>query len=167
VDALPAPQSHRLLAASGWLELGCAQEALAELEQLSGADRRHPDVLELEWLIRAELKQWEAALSLASRLVELAPERASGWLHRAYAMRRVPEGGVQRARELLLAAVEKFPEESVIPYNLACYACVLGDLDEARAWFGRACRAGRKDALKSMALKDDDLKPLWDEIRLW
>lgn len=159
------PESHHLLAASGWLELGCASEALAELDQLSAANLKHPDALELRWLIQAELQDWSAALGTAVQLVEAAPSRPAGWLHRAYAIRRVPQGGLQLAWDCLLPAHEKFPKEPVIPYNLSCYACQLGQLDESRKWLRLAIQAGTKDAIKRMALKDDDLRALWDEIR--
>ena len=119
----------------------------------------------MQWLIRAEQQDWTAALSAATQLVQTAPDRPAGWLHRAYAMRRVPEGGIEQAWNLLLPAAEKFPSEGVIPYNLACYACQLGQLDESRRWFKIARRAGKAETMKTMALKDEDLRPLWEEIR--
>jgi hypothetical protein len=67
----------------------------------------------------------------------------------------------------LLPAAKKFPDESVIPYNLSCYACQLNQLDIARHWLERAVIAGKKEYIKKMALADDDLKPLWAEIREW
>jgi tetratricopeptide (TPR) repeat protein len=165
MQPLEPPDAHRLLAACGWLELGCPDDALSELEMLSRENRTHPDVLEMQWLIQAEQKHWIAALSTATQLVEIAPERPAGWLHRAYAMRRVPEGGLQQAWDLLLRAAEKFPKEGVIPYNLSCYACQLKRLDEARKWLKLALGAGKPETMKSMALKDEDLRPLWDELR--
>ena len=41
----------------------------------------------------------------------------------------------------LRPAFEKFPKVSVIPYNLACYACQMNKLDEARVWLRRAMRS--------------------------
>jgi Flp pilus assembly protein TadD len=159
------PDLHHVRAATGWLELGCTMDALQELEHLSPEMRSHPDVLELRWLIHAQCKDWSAALQVARELVEAAPDRCSGWLHRAYAMRRVPDGGLQQAWDALHPAFERFPKETLIPYNLACYACQLGQLEDARHWFTAALRTGRKAALRDLALKDDDLRPLWDEIR--
>lgn len=159
------PDSHYLLAASGWLDLGCPEEALAELNGLSRENRHHPDALELQWLIHAEQQDWTAALGVAEEVVVTAPERPTGWLHRAYATRRVLHGGLQKAWDLLLPAHEKFPEESVIPYNLACYACQMGHLDESRRWLKIAFGADKRGAIKTMALKDDDLRALWGEIR--
>jgi hypothetical protein len=97
-------------------------------------------------------------------LLHAEPDRASGWLHQAYALRRVPEGGLQQAWEALLPAYEKFPQEATIPYNLSCYACQLGQLDDARQWLKRAVASGGKERIKHMALGDSDLEPLWGEI---
>jgi hypothetical protein len=65
----------------------------------------------------------------------------------------------------LLPAAAKFPEEPVIAFNLSCYACQLRELESARLWLQRAVKSGGKDAIKKMALADDDLEPLWPEIK--
>ena len=162
---LGPPDTHHISAAVGWLELGNTTEAAAELQRLNPALSRHPDVLEVRWLIHAQEHDWDRGLAVALLLLEQDPDRASAWLHRAYALRRAAAGGLQQAWDVLLPAFEKFPEESTIPYNLACYACQLGRLAEARQWLQRALNQGDKQKIKSMALHDDDLKPLWDEIR--
>lgn len=161
---LGPPYSHHLSAAIGWLELGNPAEARAELEQIEPALRRHPSVLEAEWRIHAESRDWVAALPVAHELVKAAPRRVSGWLHFSYALRRVPEGGLEAAWNALLPAYERFPKEATVAYNLACYACQLGRLPEAREWLQRALKAGIPSNIKTMALADDDLKPLWPEI---
>src|SRR6266487_2080763 len=120
---LGPPDAHFLSAAFGWFELGNLPEAKAELERIAPALRQHPLVLEIRWLIHAQEKNWEEGLVVACALVEAAPERPSGWLHRAYALRRVKNGGLQAAWDALLPAFDKFPGEPTIAYNLACYAC--------------------------------------------
>lgn len=162
---LEPPDAFALSAALGWLELGNPAEALAELEHVTPANRSHPGVLEVRWVVLAELKRWEQALAAATEMVRVAPDNASGWLHRAYALRRVPNGGLSQAWDALLPAADKFKQESIIPYNLACYACQLQRLEEARAWLQRAMKTGKASEVKRMALADDDLKPLWPEIR--
>jgi Flp pilus assembly protein TadD len=144
--------------------LGNPREALAELQGVQAEAQHHPDVLNLRWVIAAELADWAAALHTARSLAEAAPERASTWLHLAYALRRVPEGGVTAARDILRPAFTRFPQEPIIPYNLACYACVAGDLAEARRWLDQAFRRGDPARLKEMALADADLQPLWAEL---
>jgi len=165
MQPLSPPDTHFLSAAAGWYELGNITEAKAELERISPALREHPDVLELRWLVHAQEKNWEQGLAVAEKLVEIAPERSSGWLHRAYALRRVQRGGLQTAWDALLPAFEKFPKEPTIPYNLSCYACRMGRLDEARGWLQRAVKIAGKEKIKFMALNDDDLEPLWEEIK--
>ena len=165
MNKLEPPDTHYFLAAIGWLELGNVVEARAELAQLSAARQEHPDVLELRWSLAAEQKRWEEALEVARALLRRAPKRSSGWLHQAYALRRVPDGGVQKAWEALLPAFGKFPKEATIPFNLSCYACQLGQLEAARDWLARAVAVSGKEKVMAMALNDSDLKPLWDEIR--
>jgi hypothetical protein len=59
----------------------------------------------------------------------------------------------------------KFPAVSTIPYNLACYACQLGNLPEARQWLAKAIEISDAKDIKAMALSDPDLQPMWDEIK--
>ena len=161
---LAPPDSHHLDAAIGWLGLGCAGDARAELELISAVNQLQAYVLEARWALCAHEKRWDDALTIAELELKAAPGESSGWLHRAYALRRVAGGGLAQARDALLPAAKKFPAEPVIAYNLSCYACQMQKLDAAREWFHHAMAAGKKDAIKKMALADDDLKPLWPEI---
>jgi predicted Zn-dependent protease len=162
---LEPPDTHYLLAAIGWSELGNLAEARAELAQVSAPQHEHPDVLEVRWAIAAEQKCWAEGLQIAQTLLRRAPKRSSGWLHQAYALRRAPGGSVQKAWEALLPAFDRFPKEPTVSFNLSCYACKLGQLDAARDWLQRAMAIGGKEKVKQMALRDSDLEPLWDEIR--
>jgi Flp pilus assembly protein TadD len=165
VQDLEPSDAHRLNAALGWLGLNSPADASAELDALAPGLQSHAAVLEVRWTIRAHEKNWPDALIVAERELTVAPEDASGWLHRAYALRRISDGGLAQAWDALLPAAEKFPGEPVIPYNLACYACQLGQLDIARVWLKRALKIGSKPEVQKMALADDDLKPLWAEIK--
>ena len=167
MDLIEPPDSHVVNAAIGWIGLGCVDEAEAELNQVSPANRTHPEVLDVRWAICAHRQNWTAALEIARAELAASPEDASGWLHHAYALRRVSADGLARAWDALLPAAKKFPDESVIPYNLSCYACQLNQLDSARHWLNRAMVAGTKEKIKKMALADEDLKPLWGEIKEW
>src|SRR5687768_14223138 len=95
------PDCHFYDAASGWLGLGDPVEARAELEQISAEYRQRADVLELEWTIDATEKKWPIALETARKILRVAPERSTGWLHQAYALRRVDDGGLQAAWDAL------------------------------------------------------------------
>src|SRR5262249_26290660 len=99
-------------------------------------------------------------------LISVAPDRSSGWVHRAYALRRVKQGGLPLAWAALRPAFEKFPREEVIPYNLACYAAQFGRVDEAWEWLQKTIQAAPDASrIKERALADPDLQPLWDRIR--
>ena len=167
VQRLGPPDSHHLDAAVGWLGLGCVAEARVELDLISAARQKHPAVLEARWTICAREKRWAEALEIAQAELAVAPDDCAGWLHRAYALRRVPDGGLPQAWEALLPAAEKFPREPVIAYNLSCYACQLQQPDVARRWLRRAMKAGDRETIKHMALADDDLQTLWAEIEKW
>lgn len=164
VQDLEIADIHRLNAALGWLGLNSPAEARAELDAIPAALQLHPAMLEARWLLCAHEKNWGDALFVAEQEVTTAPEAVPGWLHRAYALRRVDGGGLAKAWDALLPAAEKFPAEAVVAFNLACYACQLNQLNVAREWFQRAIKAGGKNAIKKMALDDEDLKPLWPEI---
>jgi Flp pilus assembly protein TadD len=165
MQPLEPPDIHYLSAAVGWLGLSNSSEARAELAQISAGHQNHPDVLEARWLICAEEGLWEEGLQAARGLLHHAPDRASGWLHQAYALRRVRNGSVKQAWDALRPAFDKFPRDLTIPYNLSCYACQMQQLEAARIWLKRAVALGDKEHINQMALADPDLEPLWDEIR--
>ena len=164
---LSPPDSHHLLAAAGWLELGNPQEALLELNRIAPALTDNFFVLEMAWALHATQNNWVEALPIALRLVELHPDESTSWLHYAYALRRAPEGSVEKAWQALFPAAEKFPDESTIPFNLACYACQLGEFDNARMWLQKAMKTGGAKEIRGRALQDEDLRKLWPEIQGW
>lgn len=167
VQVLEPADSHHLNAVLGWLGLNCIAEARAELGAITPAQQSHPAVLEARWLLCAHEKIWRDALVVADCELAATPNDAAGWLHRAYALRRVDGGGLAQAWNALLPAAEKFPTEPVIAYNLSCYACQLKDLPGSRLWLQRAVAVGGKEVIRKMALEDEDLKPLWPEIETW
>jgi hypothetical protein len=115
-------------------------------------------------MICAEEKNWSEGLQFAEALVRALPDQPSGWLHRAYALRRVSGGGLQKAWDALLPAADMFPKRSLIAFNLACYACQMGHPDLAISWLKRAIEVDDKERIKRMALEDPDLEPLSKEI---
>ena len=166
VAELNQPDAFHLRAAVGWLELGNPAEAGEEIARISGNAIAHPDVLEVRWQICAATQSWDAAAPVAEELVAAAPKRVSGWIHRAYAIRRAANGGLQKAWDALLPAAKLFPKDPLIAYNLACYAAQFARLDEAWDWFQKAISlTDDLDAMKQMALADRDLEQLWERIR--
>lgn len=162
--SIPWPWRHQVDAAVGWLMLGSPSEALGELKAVPAEVRRRSEVLDLYWEAFSAQKQWDAAFGVAMEQVSLYPDRLGGWIHRSYAARRKAGGGIPEAFALLLPAVTRFPEESLIRYNLACYAAQLERLDEAWTWFCKALAVGDGAELRNMALADQDLRPLWPKI---
>jgi len=154
-----------LSAAIGWLELGNPREAQTEFRHISRDARSHPDTLDVEWRLRAELREWNDALEVARRLIAEDPENPSGWIHQSYTLhelKRTPE-----ARQQLLSVADTFSTIPTVAYNLACYACQLDDPTDARTWLDRAVRLAGKEKIREMALRDPDLHPLWKEIADW
>lgn len=147
--------------AAGYLALGMADEAARELDAISGADRKTADVLRVRVDLYLETHEWDELLAAARALARLAPEEDKGFIFTAYALKEL--GRVAEARDVLTAVEPKFPQCALLHYNLACYHCVLGDLPAARRRLAVAF-ALHAD-WKVSALEDDDLQPLWPEIR--
>ncbi len=170
ITRLEPPDSHRVHAAEGWLGLGLPGDARAELDEVSKPNREHPETLRVKWEVLAALHQWDDAYQTALLLIQNSARDPAGWIHRAYAARRMTEGSLEKAFKALYPAVELFPDEPLVPYNLACYCCQMNRLPESRIWLQRALRIPRnpkgKVAIKNIALADKDLEAMWDEIRL-
>jgi Tfp pilus assembly protein PilF len=167
MQTLEPSDIHRLNAVYGWLGLNSLADARAELEAMTPALQSHPSVLEARWVICVHEENWRDGLIAAEREVALLPDESAGWLHRAYALRRVAGGSLKQAWDALLPAAAKFPTEPIVAYNLSCYACQMNQPDNARVWLQRAVEAGGRKTIQKMALADVDLRPLWPEIEKW
>src|SRR5664280_998989 len=159
---LEPPDSIHLQAAQGWLELGNHIEADAELDNITPQLRAHPAVLEVRWEIYAKAKKWDACLDIASALVQMVPDHPLGWIHRWFCLHELKH--TAEARDNLLRVVDKFPINATMRYNLACYECQLGRLEQAKEWLKKAFALGNARKMKLAALDDPDLQPLWKEI---
>ena len=71
----------------------------------------------------------------------------------------------QAPPSLLVAILSVWHVIAEMRFNLACYACQLGKLEEAMMWLEKAMAMAGKKEICGMALADSDLKPLWDKIR--
>ena len=156
---------HHLRAAEGWLELDNATEAREELDQVSTNRLDHPDVLEVSWMLFAKEKNWNACVKTAELLVQQAPERPGGWIHRSFALHELKR--TEEAFVHLHPVRRIFSDQWVIPYNLACYLTQLGRIKEATRELHAALKIDPR-AVKHAASNDPDLKPLSkhvDELR--
>ena len=169
MEPVGPPDSLHLRAAEGWLGLGDDESASQELEKISAGSQAHPEVLATRYSVFATTKKWDACVEIGQRLVEQEPNQSFGWINRSYAIRRATGGSVQAAYDALKPAAERLDDLEQVSFNLACYACQLGRLVEARDWlakaFTAAARSRRLKLRQQEALADADLQPLWDEIR--
>lgn len=153
----PSIQTIRALQyAEGYLTLGMKREAAEALGEVAPAETDLPPVLAMRAAVFQELADWPKAAEAATLLCERAPEESGHWIQRAYAVRRART--IEEARAILLEAMKRHPEESIIRFNLACYEAQLGRLDEARAFLAQACRLNPNCA--ELAKTDPDLEPL-------
>lgn len=164
MKSLEPPFTHFLNASQGWLLLGNSAEAEAELDRLGPNERAHPEVLEQRYAIHALRREWTRCFELAQNVLAQVPEESFGWIHSAYAARRMPGGGVDAAFEALLPAAKMCPREPIVFFNLACYACQLGKADDALEWLREAVKLGNRAKLLEMAKSDSDLAPLRERL---
>lgn len=154
-------QRH-LEGAHGWLGLGNPQEARTELEQIGPDMQGRREVLATWYLVEAAARNWDQAARHAQAFARLFPDNPFGWVQSAFAAHELKR--TDEAKRLLETVVLKFPEHYVIPYNLACYACQLGELEEAWRWLEKAKEVGGRVQIEDMALDDRDLAPLWTRL---
>ena len=149
-----------LMAAEGYLELGMPEEALREFQNLPRDVKLGVEGLTLLMEIHRVEEEWEAMESVAERLWEAEPENVAHWIDWAIALRL--SNSPKSARVLLLEALEKFPEEALIHYHLACCECQLGNLPSAREHLMESKKRCR--ICRVLALTDEgELQPIWTD----
>lgn len=122
--------------AQGYLELGLVAEAAAELERIPAPHNQEPGVIAVRMSVLHEQKDWATLAAVAGDFVRRAPGEPSAWVTWAYATRR--SDSLAAAERILLEAETQHPAEPTIQFNLGCYACLRGDLNEARRRVDRA-----------------------------
>ena len=157
---LEPPDKLHVQAAQGWCELHAFAEADAELDNITASLRAHPKVLEVGWLIYANLEKWAGALEIANAIVRLMPDWTDGWIYRANSLSELNRQ--QEAYEMLGATASLFPADEIILCDLPCVCCALNGFDEARTWLGNAIDADGNET-KLRALDDPDLED-WKEF---
>lgn len=158
-----------LNAAEGWILLDALNEAEAEWNQMSQSARNSLEGLKVRYWILSGRKDWSEAAACAQLAIAEDPREAQFWIWLAYALRRQadsPEEGVRSAWKALIEGLKSGARDPIIFFNLACYACLMGSLEEARQWFKKSCfQANSVLEIQKMALEEEDLKQLWPEIR--
>jgi tetratricopeptide (TPR) repeat protein len=157
---LEQPDRQHCQAAAGYVELGMFLEANTELDNIDPFNRAAPEVLALRMAIYRGLEKWELMQEIAKRLVDFQPDHVQWTISFAYATRRA--NSIQAAKKVLLNAEPNFPKEAVIKYNLACYFCQTGDIQNAKKYLEKAFEIDLN--WRMAALEDQDLKLLWDSL---
>jgi predicted Zn-dependent protease len=151
--------SRTLIAAQGYSELGMFDEALQELGTLPIDAQQDITAVEMRLMILMQAKRWKAALATGRELTQLAPDKTAGYIHSAFCLHEL--GKTDEARTVLLNGPPALHHEPVYHYNLACYECMLGNLDCARTHLEKSVQLDKK--FRDYAKSDPDLKPLHEE----
>ena len=146
----------RLSHAQGYLQLGMVDEAAAELRLIPAKERDGTEVLALRVAVLQEQGRWRALRLAAAELVRRQPAEPAGWVTWAFATRRTRS--IIEAEQILLEADARHPREPTIQFNLGCYACLRGDLAEAKRRVRRAITLN--SVFRAHAKSDPDLDAL-------
>jgi tetratricopeptide (TPR) repeat protein len=164
-SGLTSTGEQHLKAAQGWLELGNVVDASAELDNIEPQHWVHPDVMKLRLRIDMKAGRWESAAQLAESLSRLLPGDAEVFVWWSECARRMPEGSILRALELLLDVSKNFPDDALVPFTLARYNTLLENLVEAVNWLNIAFDVAQKNGSlkewKRRARDESDLEPLF------
>ncbi len=145
-----------ILAAQGYSELSMFDDALAELDSLPLETAGHVVVVELRAVILMQAKRWKPDLEASRALCLLQPAQTGGYIHAAFCLHEL--GRTDEARDVLLGGPVALHAEPTYHYNLACYECVLGQLDLARRHLEKSIQLDKK--YRDFAKGDPDLAPL-------
>ena len=157
IKPLESEDQNHLRAAQGHAELGIFHDANEELEKIDPEIRHLPEVLAVRVQIYTGPKKWELLQVVAKKLADHDPDEVHWSISLAYATRRAES--IDAAKLILLEAVERHPKEPMLHYNLACYECVLGEVEVAKARLRHAFKL--EPRMRMMALDDEDLRGVW------
>jgi predicted Zn-dependent protease len=163
VNPLPHQDNLYLQAADGWLGLGNWREAELELARINPEFSRHPRVMEIQFQVLGAAKRWSQAAQVAEAFRQLQPDEPWGHFHLAFALHELKD--TQAAYATLRSVLEQYPDNWLMRYNVACYACQLGRPNEALTWLTQAITLAGRRQVHALALEDADLAPLHDRIR--
>ena len=151
----------QIQAAVGYLELGMLVEANEEIENLAPELKSSSAVLGVRVEIYRAAEKWSLMEVVARELWKRHQDEPVYWNDVAWAVRRADS--IKAAHSILLDAVERFPGDAMTHFNLGCYSCQLGDIDQAKERVRKAIELDAK--FKMLALDDPDLEPMWDNMK--
>lgn len=146
-----------LRAAQGYFELGMTRDALRELDALPPADQLQPEALEMRILVLMKLGRWRKAVRACESLCAVEPASSIGYIQMGFCLHRL--GRTRKAREVLVNGPQSLQGEAIFHYNLACYECVLGNVETAKVYLEKSL--AMDDKLRHFAREDPDLEPLY------
>jgi predicted Zn-dependent protease len=130
IPVVIAAEKH-IAYALGYLQLGLLVAAREELAALTPEARVSAPALATRLEIAMAEETWAEVVALAPDVVRANSAEERPWICWAYALRELQR--VEEAQRTLLAGARLIKKPStLVPYNLACYACLLGELPEAR-----------------------------------
>ena len=162
MKSLKPPDKHYLEAAKGWCELRNYLEANEELEKIAPKLRAHPLVLEVRWIIYANLNRWDGAVEIARALVKSCPDLLKGYTFLALSLQKLNRN--EEAYEVMNKALPIFPTDEIVYYRLGIICCAMGKIEETRSWLSKAIELGG-DGMKMLVLHDPDLERIWKDGR--
>lgn len=128
--------AHQLIRAVGWLELGLADEALIELEELPRELRDSREALEIRLDAQMVSQSWNPASETARLLCLKAADEPEFFLRAAFCLHET--GDTLAARDWLLRGPRALFGMAIFHYNLACYLWTLGESSRARSHLRQA-----------------------------
>lgn len=150
-----------ILAAQGYLELGMAAEALAELSCLPEIATGDPDIIELRLHILMQATRWNDALSAAEELIRLDAGGIPAYIHGAFALHEL--GRTEEARDLLLKGPSELRKDPTFHYNIGCYEAVLGNREAALESLHTSFALD--ETYRELARRDSDLTLVREAIK--
>lgn len=92
----------------------------------------------------------------SNHLRKIEPDDVGHHLNMAYAVRRFRSES--EAADILSLALRRYYDDALIRYNLACYWCVMGRVEEAREMLETAFK--KDSSLRELAETEEDLAAL-------
>jgi len=163
-NELAAPDAFVFREASGWYELGLAQESMNALGTLTLEGSWHQDVMQLRVNILKRSGNLDLAFDVAYELTDAHADRAESWLSLAALYRDA--GQKAAALQCLVDVENRFSSNREFVLELARCACDCGQIEAAREWLSLALSVGNRDSrrtTKLAALEDPRLAVIWSD----
>ncbi len=142
--------------ANGYRELAMFKDAHQELDSLPKHLREEEDTRKMRLTLCMEAEDWKRALPFAEALAKDNLEESGYIVNLAYVVRRA--SSMDKAKNILIEASDRFPNEAIIHYNLGCYECQENNLNAAKTRIAKAISLD--PSYLDLAKKDEDLVSL-------